>query len=116
MAEIKGVTTYPATGQVQVTWSNLQSGDWGSWEETGRYPDKTIHVYGTFGSTTVRIEGANATATGSEAVLKDGNGQLLSGLNTSSVAVLRDNPTYIRPFLVGGVGATLTVILVGRRT
>lgn len=115
MAEIKGITTYPSIGQVQVTWTGLQSGDWGSWEDTASYPDKTVHVYGTFGTTSVRVEGANETTTGAEAVLKDGNGQLLSGLVSSTVAVMRDNPRYIRPFLVGGAGASITVVIAGRK-
>lgn len=116
MAEIKGTVTYPVRGQIQITWSGLQSGDWGSWEGAPSYPDKTVHVFGTFGTSSVRIEGANSAVTGSEAVLKDGNGTPLSGLVAASVAVLRDNPTVIRPMLVGGSGANITVVLVGRRS
>lgn len=114
MAEIRGITTYPARGQISITWTNLQSGDWGSWEGSDSYPDKTVHVYGTFGTSTVQIEGTHASS-GNPVVVKDGNGAAISNISTPTLAVIRDNPALIRPMLVGGSGASITVVVTGRR-
>lgn len=112
--EIKGITTYPSRGQMEITWANLQNGDWGSWEGSDSYPDKTVHVYGTFGTGAVQIEGINALG-GTPVTLKDGNGAALSSITASALAVIRDNPKFVRPFVVGGSGANVTIVITGRK-
>jgi hypothetical protein len=111
MAEIKATVTYPRKKVARVTWSGLASSDTGSWEFIPGYPDKTVHIYGTFGTSTVSIEGSNETVPANGAVLDDGDGQALSGINAAKVAVLQQGAANIRPVISAGTGATVTVIM-----
>jgi hypothetical protein len=111
MAEIKATVTYPRKRVARVTWSGLASGDTGSWEFIPGYTDKTVHIYGTFGTSTVSIEGSNETVPAHGAVLDDGDGQALAGINFVKAAVLQQGTANIRPVVSSGTGANVTVIM-----
>jgi hypothetical protein len=111
MAEIKATVTYPRKKVARVTWSGLAGGDTGSWEFIPGYPDKTVHIYGTFGTSTVSIEGSNETVPANGAVLDDGDGQALSGISATKASVLQQGAANIRPVVSAGTGANVTVIM-----
>jgi hypothetical protein len=114
MATISALTTYPQRGVMRVVWSNLggADSDVGDWQEIPAYGDKTIHVYGTFGTSTVDIEGSNEDGTPANAVdIEDGGGTALTALAANTVVAVRDNPRKIRPVVNGGNGTGITIIL-----
>ena len=99
-----------ATGAFIVTWGPLANGDTGSWERFAAYPDKSIHVYGTFGAATVTIQGTNETGTPAQTpTLNDPQGNALT-YTSERLEQLLENVNQIRPSVAGGGGTTsLTV-------
>jgi hypothetical protein len=116
-------TDYPepvAGGGVRrLVWTNLQNGNDGQWYVlTGaKYPDKSVHVYGTFGSGgTLVIEGSNQSDTFDNYVtLLDSFGNNLS-FTAAGLKEINQNTFAIRPRVTGGDATTsLTVIICMRR-
>lgn len=93
----------------------------GDWVALPMFPDRTVHVFGTFGvGATVNIEGSNeAGAPAGGAVLNDsrGEGNALAFLTAGGNDVKQCNeaPLKMRPVLSGGDGTTsLTVIIIAK--
>jgi len=116
-------TDYPepvAGGGVRrLVWTNLQNGDDGQWYAlTGaKYPDKSVHVYGTFGSGGMLvIEGSNQFNTFDNYVtLMDSFGNNLS-FAAAGLKEINQNTFAIRPRVIGGDATTsLTVVICMRR-
>lgn len=95
------------------SWSNLASGDVGQSIQMPAHADRSIQVDGTFGGSTVSIEGSNDDI--NYYTLSDPQGNpltLLSGKLKQILEVTR----YIRPKVVGGAGASVkATILVVRK-
>ena len=68
-----------------------------------RYPDKTVHVTGTFGTATVTIQGSNDGTNFTNLV--DPQGNALSFTATGIEQIL-ENPEYIRVNRTSGDGTT----------
>lgn len=78
------------------------------------FPDKTIHIFGTFGNSTVSLVGLNDT---------DGNGQVLhrtddptatfSAVGAELMAHVIENPYIFRASASAGTGTDLTISIVG---
>ena len=79
---------------------------------SGRYPDKSLHVFGTFGAGgTLKGQGTNEiTAPGNWYSLNDPQGNELS-FTAAKIEQVLENSFLFRPYLSAGTGVTLTVLL-----
>ena len=108
-----------------VTWTGLDGDDSGQLIELPRFSDKTVHVFGTFGSATVTLYGSNdpraitdrnagtlfGSKTASWVALTDTLGNNLAPTSAALKTILED-PLYILPVVTGGDGTTsLSVII-----
>jgi hypothetical protein len=75
------------------------------------HADKTIQVYGTFGSGTVDIQGANHPTSPTWSNLTDQSDNFLA-FTSAKIEVIIQNPYQIRPVISGSTGATVTVVAV----
>lgn len=97
-----------------VNWSIATGGDTGvrSPVEFANYPDKTVHVTGTFGSVTLR--GSNlanpSDATSSDWFdLTDPQGNVLT-FTAADGAVISENPRWISPITTGGSAYQINIV------
>jgi hypothetical protein len=83
--------------------------DVGQWYKAGNYPIKSIHVWGTLGTTpTWNIQGSNEAGTADPvdpALLADPNGNDLTG-STEKIETVQENTVWIRPTLSATGGGT----------
>lgn len=100
------------SGITVVTWTALGVGATGATAETGMISDRTVSISGTFGGGTVAIQGSNDGTTWF--TLNDFLGVDLTGLAANTMALVAENPRYMRPIVTGGAGTALTVILSGK--
>lgn len=108
---IKNRSTY-------ITWSNMANGDTGSPLQFAGHADKTMQVFGTFGSGgSVSFEGSNDPRVDSDpdnAVWFTMNDPQTLPLTKTSAGgdLIIENPRYMRPHVTAGDGTTsITVIL-----
>lgn len=101
-----------------IMWPNMANGDTGQPLEIQRYPDKTVHIYGTFGAGgSVTIQGSNdprVISDPSNAVwttLTDPQANALTK-TSAAIEVILESPRYIRPSVTAGDGTTsITVVI-----
>jgi len=112
MASVAAVQNGDVIDSVKsVTWS-LGAGDTGKPVLFAQYPDRTVHITGTFGSATLR--GSNkpqpddATA-GDWFNLTDPQGNAIT-LTAAGGEVVAENPMWISPITTGGSAYTVTVV------
>jgi len=106
-------------GVRRVVWTNLHNGDNGQWYVlTGaKYPDKSVHVYGTFGTGgTLVIEGSNQVDTfDNYSTLTDSFGNSLT-FAAAGLRQINQNTFAIRPRVTSGdANTSLTVVICMRR-
>jgi len=79
---------------------------------SGRYPDKSIHVFGTFGTGgVVKAQGTNEVLSPANWYnLNDPQGAEIS-INAAKIKEILENVYQFRPYLSAGTGTALTVIL-----
>ena len=77
--------------------------------------DRSVQVMGTFGGTTVTIQGSNERTPTVWATLHDVNGDALT-FTSAGIEVVAENTTHIRPLLAGGAGVDVDVIMLVRST
>jgi len=79
---------------------------------SGRYPDKSIHVFGTFGAGgAIKAQGTNEVTSPSNWYnLNDPQGAEIS-ITAAKIKEILENVYQFRPYLSAGTGVTLTVIL-----
>ena len=110
---LKIATPWDCNGIAVYSWT-LAQGDVGQAIVLPHLADKAVQFLGTFGTGTVRIEGANNPAA-SEAdnaqwsTLNDPQGNALD-VTTAKLEQLLENPYLIRPRMVGGDGTTSVTI------
>ena len=93
-------------------WSNLENGDTGTPLNVPYNADKTVQVYGTFGvGGHCKIEGANDFESPVFDVLSDHRGDDLD-LTEAKIALVAENPFWIRPNISAGDGTTDITIIV----
>lgn len=116
MATVSGTGKWLGKGVHKHTWAALANGDSGSWLSAADLSDKSLHVYGTFGTGgTLIMEGSNNEGV-SAVSLNDsrGEGNALSFTAENLVTIL-ENPERIRPRVTAGDGTTsLTVVVVSK--
>ncbi len=102
----------------RVVWTGLLNGDTGAPAEIPEFPDRTVQVYGTFGSGgSVNIEGSNDKTTESPtyAILTDPQGNAVTKTG-AAIEVFEEVTLLVRPNVTAGDGTTsLTVKMVARR-
>ena len=79
---------------------------------SGRYPDKSIHVFGTFGAGgTIKAQGTNEVESPANWYnLNDPQGAEIS-ITAAKIKEILENVYQFRPYLSAGTVVTLTVIL-----
>jgi len=114
VAVVLATESWIQKGVYRVFWDGLAAGDSGSGVAVAALADKTVQVLGTFGGTTITIEGSNDGGT-TWNTLNDtrgeGNGLSITSADTRQVL---ENPRLIRPLSTGGAGANVDVILICR--
>ena len=109
MATISLIHTKLARGVHRVVWETLVTGslDGEAFDEGMGAPfmaDKTIHVFGTWDTATLTIQGSNEATTTDWQTLSDVHGTSLA-LTADGIYTIAENPAGIRP-LVSSVGAS----------
>lgn len=111
----------PAGGEIErkykrsVRWEDMEQGDSCSeFPNASLYPNKTVHVFGTFGGATVTMKGRGSQATGANALSMHnlGNPTAVAAFVAESAMELLENFPFIVPVISGGDGTTsLTVVV-----
>lgn len=96
---------------VVVTWEALSAGDTGDPVLVANFPDKTVQASGN--ATTVALEGTNFPLANAQWFpLTDPGGTTIALAGaTDDMALVTENPLYVRPVATGGTDTD--VILVG---
>ena len=96
------------------TWSGLLNGDDGSPISGSDFPDRTVHILGTFGSGgSVNLEGSNDGT--NWLPLTDPQGNAITKTATA-LEMVTETPRYIRPRVTAGDGTTDITVIVFART
>lgn len=116
---------------ILVVWTELDGDDSGKAEDFSGYPDKTVHVYGTFGigPPTITLYGSNDPAVVTDRVAGTLYGSKTAswiaaqdslGNNFAKTAeggdVIVDAYRYYLPVVTGGTGTTVTVSIMATRS
>lgn len=94
------------------TWAAMGAGDSGEAFSYSAHGDRSVQITGTFGGTTVTIEGSNDGT--SWFVLTDPANAAISKTSAALVAIT-EATRYIRPKATGGAGVAVDVALFVRR-
>lgn len=94
-----------------VRWTGLGNADQGEATELTNKADRTIQVFGTWGSATLVVEGSLDGV--NYETLTDPQGNLLS-FTTNRIETVTEAVRYIRPRTSGGTGTDVTAILLSR--
>lgn len=96
-----------------VTWSGLLNGDTGAPVNLSDFPDRTIHILGTFGAGgSVNFVGSNNN--NDWIVLTDPQGNAITK-TAAAMEFVTETPLFVRPHVTAGDGTTnLTVIMFAR--
>lgn len=96
-----------------LTWTGLANGDSGSPVEMPGSADRTVQVFGTFGSGgNCRIEGSNNGSNWS--ALTDPQGNALD-ISSEKIETITEITRYMRPRITAGTGVSLTICMLVRR-
>ena len=104
-----------ATGYRIIKWTPVTEADSCQSAACGGYANKSIHVTGTFGSTTVTVQGSNEpmTVTDANATFAGLRNSTHTAISMTATAVeeILENTVRIRPVLTSGSGVSVTVWL-----
>ena len=114
MATITGTHAKVAKGVHTVTWltlteTNTDGSPYGPNEGAPFNPDKTFHIFGTWGGGTLVIQGSNDGT--NWLTLTDIHSNAAS-YTADAIDVIAESPLYVRPLVTAGSGVDLDVILV----
>ncbi len=78
--------------------------------------DRTVHVFGDFGTGTLTMQGTNDVAAGNWATLHDitGADAVFAAAGGSAVLMLAENTRFIRPSLAGSTSPDLNINMLSR--
>lgn len=93
----------------RVKWAALGGSDVGAKVGMADFQDRTVQVFGTFGSGTVVIQGSNDDGT-TWATLTDPLGNALS-FTSAGMKQITELPQFIRPSVSGGTNSAIDVYL-----
>lgn len=107
-------------GGFAFTWTGLENGDYGTTIAVPGLPDKTVHFYGTQGtSPSLTVYGSNDPAslntnptTGTSWVaLTDPQGNALTKTATPAIEAILENPRYIAVACTAGTGTSANITI-----
>jgi hypothetical protein len=115
MAEIGATRTEGEGGTYRHTWPNVTEADTCEPISIPGAPDATVQVLGTFGGTSVGMQGTcDALKTGTYAPLQDPQGNALA-FTAAGIDVLASSiVSWLKPVLTGGSGIDITIVLLSR--
>ena len=98
---------------LQVTWAPVTS-DSGNNDicaavQLPQYTSKSVHVFGTFGSSTVVVNGSNNN--GASYVVLDDPGGVAISISGENIEQISQNTQLIQPAISGGTLASLTIVM-----
>ncbi|MBL4795781.1 MAG: hypothetical protein JKY50_00045 [Oleispira sp.] len=110
MAVISYTTERTTPNRIVVTWSSVTESDTAQTFELRELPqDISVHVSGTFGSSTTVLKVANDGGSGLDATDLGGTAVALTAEGITS---LRERPLTIKPTMSGGTSQSLDVNMV----
>ena len=113
MATKNWLVTVPLRSVVVATLV-LDGGDSSDDLEIPNFQDKTVHVFGTFGSSTVSVTGLNNTNANAQVLHRTADPTTTySSLVAETLGHVVENPRYIRASASAGSGSGLTVVIIG---
>ncbi|MDB4893144.1 MAG: hypothetical protein JWL61_4999 [Gemmatimonadetes bacterium] len=99
----------------QVSWGPFAAGDTFTPYPNPGSADRSIHVFGTFGASTITVVGSNETATPTSMVaLHDPSGTAIS-ITAAGITQISEVTNWIAPVCTGGAASGMTAALVIRR-
>lgn len=98
MAEVFGLMAVKADNTADIMWGGLDGTDTGAAVEAPRFPEKTLMVTGTFGSTASILTMQGSNDENNWYTLTDDFGTDLT-FTAADVKSIRQNPRFIRPSL-----------------
>lgn len=105
------IITMPERGSVIVDWPGLAGGENGDMADIAMYKERSVQVVGTFGTSTVTIQGSNDGT--NWFTLTDTLGVSLGALLAALLKGIRENSRFIRPIVAAGTGSGLRVLITG---
>lgn len=93
------------------SWAALAAGDDGTAIELPNWPDRSVQIRGTFGGTTITIQGSNEATPTTWATLTQPGGAPLS-FTAAGLAQVVEITRWIRPLSTGGAGVAVTVEMI----
>lgn len=102
----QGTLSAQNDGVAVALWETMNGVSTGVEMALARWSDKTVTASGTWGSATLVIQGSNDGNTWF--TVDDVDGTPVS-FTSDSMAVIRDNPLYMRPKTSGGTGSDVDV-------
>lgn len=102
---------------LSVVWGPFATGDTFTPYPNAGSADRSVHVYGTFGGSTITVVGSNEPANPptSLVALHDPSGAAIS-ITVAGIAQVSEVTQWIAPVVTGGAGASMFVAMVCRRT
>ena len=100
-------------GSLKIVWGPAVGGDTATGVLVAHFADKSFAIEGTFGTSTVTIQGSNDSTNGTDGVwfgLVDPQGPAISKTANAIEQVL-ENPLWIRPTFGAGTGTALNATL-----
>lgn len=100
-------------GTMKVVWGPAAAADTATGVLVSHFPDKSVVIEGTFGTSTVTIQGSNDSTDGTNGVwvvLVDPQGTAISK-TANAVEQILENPLWIRPTFGAGTGSALNVTM-----
>lgn len=104
MATVKVTSSQtPAVPALVATWTPLLNGDVGDSFSCAPYTDKSVQVFGTFGSASLALQGSNDGT--NWVALSDPQGITIA-ITSTGIKMVSEATVYIRPSVTGGGGTT----------
>lgn len=102
-------------GGMEITkWTLTNADTTGDPTSTPGAPDKTVHIFGTFNSGSVTIQGCNQEVPEVWATMHDHAGADMT-FTAAGMKTLAENPIWIRPIVASATaGASIQIILANR--
>ena len=117
MAIIAAVRTEGEGRTLRITWSGLAGGDSGEPVSIPGASDKTVQISGTFGTSTVSIQGSlDVSDAGVYNNLTDPQGNAIAGIAAAAIESITENTTWVKPVVAAGTGTPIKIVLLCRST
>lgn len=114
MSTVNGVGGNQNGGFFKYLWETMTEGDVGNGIQVARFPDMSIMIIGSYGGTTITIEGSNDNGT-TWVTLTEADGTTAMSYSTGNqLKAILENTELVRPQTTGGSATDLDVHFVGR--